>query len=58
MNKIQIPVQGTDAELRSAQEYIDNTVANLTAKGVVITPTILCKLLQKVNNNPLLIKLL
>lgn len=58
MGKIQIPVQGTDAELRTAQEYIDNTVADLTTMGVVITPTILYKLLQKVKNNPILIKLL
>lgn len=58
MGKIQIPVQGTDAELRSAQEYIDNTVADLTTMGVIITPTILYKLLQKVKNNPILIKLL
>jgi hypothetical protein len=58
MGKIQIPVQGTDAELRTAQEYIDNTIADLTAMGVVITPTLLCKLLQKVKNNPILIKLL
>jgi hypothetical protein len=58
MGKIQIPVQGTDAELRTAQEYIDNTVADLTTMGVIITPTILYKLLQKVKNNPILIKLL
>lgn len=58
MGKIQITVQGTDAELRTAQEYIDNTVADLTTMGVVITPTILYKLLQKVKNNPILIKLL
>lgn len=58
MGKIQIPVQGTEAELRTAQEYIDNTVADLTTMGVVITPTILYKLLQKVKNNPILIKLL
>lgn len=58
MNKISIPVQGNMAEINSAQEVINELTSELNAKGVIITPSIIYKLLKKVKDNPLLVKLL
>lgn len=56
--RISIPVTATTDDTAVVQKQIEETAKALSDAGVVITPQLIYKLLEKVRNNPLIVRLL